>query len=427
MPRSTIAACASTLESALSPDQINSLGLATGQSQRLRVVTPARLLTTLLGGIGGGSVESIADLCREFNFQHGTTTAYKAFYNRLAHPGFPAFMRAVVDRLLVAFAMPTLAAGPDSSLRSFEDIVIQDGSSFALKDALQGVFPGRFKKNDPAAVELHVTYSGLLDEVTRIQLAPDKEAERQFLPAAELLEGKLLLADRGYPSVRYFRELRAAGASWVLRLSRAYRPWVVAIHRGGQVEVLAAPVALPKLLQERGAQPMDLDIEFRSAPGEIFRLVLLRGRDPWLSWLCTELPRDRFSTADVGKVYRLRWQIELVFKEWKSYANLHAFDTANEHIAEGLIWASLAAAILKRFLAHAAQAVSRAAISTRKVAMCAQLFLRSLCRELGAGRPMRARLRRLIDYIAVNAARAAPKKERRRGRLSMGLEPVRAK
>jgi hypothetical protein len=48
---------------------------------------------------------------------------------------------------------------------------------------------------------------------------------------------------------------------------------------------------------------------------------------------------------------------ELCFKEWKSYANLHPFDTANPHIAEGLIWASLCAAVLKRFLAHAAQRV----------------------------------------------------------------------
>lgn len=424
MPHRTIASCASTLESALSPDQINALGLATGQSQRLRVVTPARLLTTLLGGIGGGAVESIADLCREFNFQHGTTTAYKAFYNRLAHPGFPTFMRAVVDRLLVAFAMPTLAASADSSLRSFDDIVIHDGSSFALKDALQSAFPGRFKKNDPAAVELHVTYSGLLDEVTGVQLAPDKEAERQFLPRAESLSGKLLLADRGYPSVRYFRELRAADASWVLRLSRSYMPWVRALHRNGEVEILAEPISLPELLADRGAHPMDLDVEFRSAPTETFRLVLLPGRDPWLTWLCTSLPRNRFSPVEVGKVYRLRWQIELVFKEWKSYANLHAFDTANEHIAEGLIWASLAAAILKRFVAHLAQSVSGVAVSTRKVAMCSQLFLRTLCSDLGARRPMSPRLRRLVDYIAANAARAAPKKERRRGRLSMGLEPV---
>jgi hypothetical protein len=48
----------------------------------------------------------------------------------------------------------------------------------------------------------------------------------------------------------------------------------------------------------------------------------------------------------VGRLYRFRWQIELCFKEWKSYANLHQFDTANAHIAEGLIWASRCAAVL---------------------------------------------------------------------------------
>jgi len=39
----------------------------------------------------------------------------------------------------------------------------------------------------------------------------------------------------------------------------------------------------------------------------------------------------------------LRWGIELLFKEWKSYANLHAFDTANAGIVEGLIWAAIGA------------------------------------------------------------------------------------
>lgn len=40
----------------------------------------------------------------------------------------------------------------------------------------------------------------------------------------------------------------------MLRLSTAHSPWVVAIHRAGQVEVLAAPVALPELLQDLGAK-----------------------------------------------------------------------------------------------------------------------------------------------------------------------------
>ena len=57
-------------------------------------------------------------------------------------------------------------------------------ASFALKQQLRDVFPGRFTTSEPAAVELHATYSGFSDEVCTVQLAPDKEAERQFLPAA---------------------------------------------------------------------------------------------------------------------------------------------------------------------------------------------------------------------------------------------------
>ena len=122
--------------------------------------------------------------------------------------------------------------------------------------------------------------------------------------------------------------------------------------------------------------------------------------------LCTNLPRTPFSLDLVARLYRFRWQIELCFKEWKSYANLHKFDTANEHIAEGLIWASLCAAVLKRFLAHAAQLVGR------------QADLDPSCRDVRAPHPRRARhgvarvlqhpqpLRRGMTYLLANARRA---------------------
>jgi hypothetical protein len=46
-------------------------------------------------------------------------------------------------------------------------------------------------------------------------------------------------------------------------------------------------------------------------------------------YLATNLPPERYSVYEVAKAYHLRWQVELLFKEWKSYANLHAFDTQN--------------------------------------------------------------------------------------------------
>ena len=50
---------------------------------------------------------------------------------------------------------------------------------------------------------------------------------------------------------------------------------------------------------------------------------------------------------------------------------MQAFDTANPAIVEGLMWAAIAAAALKRFLAHMTQLLLEVPMSTRKVALCA--------------------------------------------------------
>src|ERR1700704_2760257 len=106
--------------------------------------------------------------------------------------------------------------------------------------------------------------------------------------------------------------------------------------------------------------------------------------------------------------------------------NLHAFDTQNPAIVEGLIWAAISAAALKRFLAHTAQVVAGVETSTRKVAMCAVHFLHDILRALISGIENRFldTFARAIDYLAGNARRAHPKRDRQRGRLQFGLEPI---
>ena len=49
------------------------------------------------------------------------------------------------------------------------------------------MFPGRFTTIEPAAAEIHATYSGFADDVQAIHVVPDCEPERQFLPAPATL------------------------------------------------------------------------------------------------------------------------------------------------------------------------------------------------------------------------------------------------
>ena len=78
------------LAGALAVDEVNQLGRDTGQAQRLRTVTPQRLFLALVSALASARVESLADLLRAFNHQHGVDVAYKAFYNRLRAGGVRA-------------------------------------------------------------------------------------------------------------------------------------------------------------------------------------------------------------------------------------------------------------------------------------------------------------------------------------------------
>jgi hypothetical protein len=413
------------LARALSSADVNQLGRETGQAKRLRTVTPHRLFLAVVSALGGAQVESLADLLRTFNHQNGVQVAYKAFYNRLAGRGFAAFMREMCTRLIAQLRVETLAPDGETAVARFTDIVIQDGSSFAVKPTLQGVFPGRFTTIEPAAVEIHATYSGFADEVCAVHLAPDCEPERPFLPDPTTLTGRLLLADRGYPAVPYFEAVADAGGAFIVRLTRSYDPWVCAAWVEGRRLTLATRQRLTRFLAQHAGCAADLDVEFvRKDRRARFRVVVVPGRDD-ATRLCTNLPRTPFSASLVARLYRFRWQIELCFKEWKSYANLHQFDTANPHIAAGLIWASLCAAIFKRFLAHAAQHVGDGTpISTRRVAMCAHHILVELVSALLRGVGLLVALRRGLAYLLANARRANAPREHRIGRLRPGLATV---
>jgi hypothetical protein len=91
-----------------------------------------------------------------------------------------------------------------------------------------------------------------------------------------------------------------------------------------------------------------------------------------------------------------------------------------------LIWASLAASSIKRFLAHAAEHLLEVVISTRKASMPSAYGLPELFRALryGDGPWYRRAFKTMIDYLGKNAKRAHPKRDARTGRSRLGLKPI---
>lgn len=429
MERTEVTTWTRKLASVLSEAKINEIGKATRFFRRERIVTGYRMAMTLLSVFASSRVETLADVQRGFNGLFDCQMAYKPFHNQLSKPEFAEFMRRVCMALIDGLVVKVLGFKPKGPFSEFKRIVIQDGSSFAVKDTLREVFPGRFKTVKPAAVELHATFELLSESLLSVALTPDTTAERTALPAPEKLAGCLLLADRGYFSRHYFYELNAVGASFVVRAKTEIKPLAIeAISaKGKRIRALEGETLDERFLPKKGAT--DIQVSWKLRKGKVLHCRIIATWNPHtkeFQYLVTNLPRQGYAPEKVIAAYRLRWQVELLFKEWKSYANLHAFDTSKASIVQGLIWSAIAAAALKRFLAHATQRIAKVETSTRKTAMCAVNVLGNIFQALVKASfvELERALDKAIEYLSQNAVRAHPKRDRKTGRLQSGMEPI---
>jgi len=319
---------------------------------------------------------------------------------------------------------------PGQAFSEFNRMGIQDGSSFAIHDALCQVFPGRFKTVKPAAVELHCTMDVLRDAPLTIVLSPDTDAEHDYRPEPASLTGALFLADRGYLDLAYLREVDRHGGCFIVRAKDGMNPRVIAAVREDGQHVKAChdrdfQAIIGKLPKQ---QRVDLNVEWLMdrQPFRLRLIVIWNKETHSFIYLLTNLSQARSHIHTICLGYKLRWQVELLFKEWKSFANLHAFDTENEHITEAVIWASLAASSLKRFFAHAAEHLLAVVISTRKAALWPAYVLPELFRSLrdGDGPWFHRAFAAMMRYLGSNAKRAHPKRDARTGRSQLGLKPL---
>ncbi len=258
--RAGVGVYAKRLTEVLGEEQVTAIARRSGWLRRVRKVMPLAMVVAVLSTLGSGHAKWLADILRTFRKFAGLSLRYKPFHNRLAQASFPEMFRMLLEATVQKMSQPVLHA-VSPKLSTFRDIVIHDGTSFALKDDLKGTWPGRFTKISPAAVELHVTMSLLQDDVRIVALAADKETERTYRPEAASLRERLFLADRGYEERKFFFDVDQAGGAFIVRGTKNIRPTIRAAFD-------SAGKSIPKLLGQKlnwdllPAQTVDLDIEW---------------------------------------------------------------------------------------------------------------------------------------------------------------------
>lgn len=118
------------------------------------------------------------------------------------------------------------------------------------------------------------------------------------------------------------------------------------------------------------------------------RLVGFAHKSNTIRWYLTTAPRSLLTARQVIQAYRLRWLIELLFRELKQSADLGRSFTADRHAIEALTYGAMLAHVLVR--------------SVRIQAALANEIPLEQLRPLASLHVVRAFARELVDGLAVS-------------------------
>jgi hypothetical protein len=363
-----ISKVASLLQSTLGPE-LDTIGRQTGVIQRRRKFSGASLFKTVVLTMMKTPNATTDDFVTTAA-QVGVIVTPEAVEKRFTAKLVSHLKEGLGHVLRHAFAAEPAAC---PLLEKFTAVEVGDSTTVTLPDEYAGEFPGCGGKggSGKAAVKIQVAWEMRTGKLTKLTAEPGRQSDAKSVAIEDpVTPGSLTIRDLGYFCLKRFRSIGRQKAYWV---SRWQQGTTVLDEGGGPLDLLGFLRKRPK-----GAV-VDVSILLGSAERLPCRLIALRapqevanrrrqaahekaqkhGRVPtqehldWCDWtvFVTNCPGDLLTWKEVVVLYRTRWQIELMFKLWKSHNHLAAYRepwTGVERMA--LFWAKLIGVILQHWL-----------------------------------------------------------------------------
>lgn len=258
-------------------------------------------------------------------------------------------------------------------LERFTNVVVLDSTTITLPDSMQEQFPGcgGSYEGGKAALKLQTEFDLRSGALSHLEIEPGRRPDSGSVrQQADYPAGSLRITDLGYFNTKVFARLVQAGVHFLSRL----RFDTKVLLPGGDV-VVALLVWLTKqpqalvdcaiLLGQTEQVPCRL-IAWRVPPEQANRrrqklrkhMRDKQGCEPsaerlaWCDWtiLVTSVPEQMLSCHEAVVLYRARWQVELLFKRWKSQDRVALLRGSTDVRQMVGVWSRLLAAVVQHWL-----------------------------------------------------------------------------
>jgi len=275
---------------------------------------------------------------------------------------------------------PLLTAQDSAWLAPFSRVLLQDSTQVEVNEALTDAFKGSGGHASTASVKIDYSYDVKNECAEHVALRQGADSDQGFAGdmIARLRPMDLIIRDLGYFSLNAFADIARVGAYFLSRLS-----YTVNVYETTDADT---PIKLLRHINRFGGgraamefalfigekQRLPVRLVVYRLPPEVYRkrqkaaikTAKRKSRRVQLAYLkflkyayfVTNVPRELWPTEALGTLYRLRWQVELTFKHWKSLFRIDVLKGTRPERIRCLLYGRLIVILIaQRLLAWAAR------------------------------------------------------------------------
>jgi len=252
-----------------------------------------------------------------------------------------------------------------SLLKSFSRVIILDSTAFQLPKDLADIFPGSGGSASIAGMKIQFGYdikSSQFFYLVQEGNVPDNSDKSDYL--AFLNQGDLIIADLGYFTISRLKETHHKNAYYLMRLKLNTTIYIKNDQGNySEIDLLELSDGIANNIEEREIylKESNVFIQIRlvleRVPAQVIeqRIRRINANDKKKGKSTSEktkalqafnlyisnAPISMLEGKHFRKLYCIRWQVELIFKNWKSNFGLDEFTGIREERIRCMVYAKL--------------------------------------------------------------------------------------
>lgn len=274
-----------------------------------------------------------------------------------------SFVKSILSHLVANYISIPLEK---SYLSHFERVRIKDSTRFILPDFLQEYYRGTGGDINTSKAGICIQFEYDIKSSSIVELVLTDGNRNDITDAKESLDciraGDLIIRDLGYCSLAVLKGIKQRKAFYIYRLMpslsvfdfrgedidfkkiyekmRRYSiPYLEMVVYIGNKERIMTRLCISLASEKAYIQRLNrLKKAYQRRKDNISENSKLRFK---LNLFITNVPSYILSANDVQDLYHIRWQIELIFKQWKSTCGIHRIPTMKVYRFLCLFYAKL--------------------------------------------------------------------------------------